>query len=93
MQNSEIPSSEVWSISGNFGKEGIPNLVQGSLIKCCQMFQNGRVTAFTVSELSPPPRLGLKKIDDLTFGYWISTFYKTSVKIFEVYQILDAMLG
>ena len=24
MQNSEIPLSEVWSISGNWGKHGIP---------------------------------------------------------------------
>ena len=53
MQNSEIPLSEVWSISGNWGKHGIPNLAQASLIKCCRMLQNGRVTAFTVSELSP----------------------------------------
>ena len=53
MQNSEIPLSEVWSISGNWGKHGIPNLARASLIKCCRMLQNGRVTAFTVSELSP----------------------------------------
>ena len=85
MQNSEIPSSEVWSISGNWGKQGIPNLAQASLIKCCRMLQNARVTAFTVSEFlsppPPPPRLGLKKIDDLTFGYWIRRFCKISVKI------------
>ena len=47
----EIPPSEFCPISGDWGELGIPNLVQKSLMKCFWMLQNGRVTAFTVSEL------------------------------------------
>ena len=48
----EIPPSKFCPISGDWGELGIPNLVQKSLMKCFWMLQNGRVTAFTVSELS-----------------------------------------
>ena len=72
IRKSEIPPSEFFSISGDQGKLGIPNLAQGPLIKFYWMLQNARVIAFTVSELlrenqwgervklpPPPLRLGL----------------------------------
>ena len=48
---SEIPPSEFYQISGEWGELGIPNLAQMFLIKCYWMMQNASVTAFTVSEL------------------------------------------
>ena len=48
---SEIPSSDFWLISEDWGEKGIPYLAQRSLIKCYWMLPNARVTAFTVSEL------------------------------------------
>ena len=48
---SEIHPSEFRSISGDWGKLGIPNLLRMSLMKCYWMLQNARFTAFTVSEL------------------------------------------
>ena len=47
----EIPPSEISSISVGWGKLGIPNLTCTFHIKCYWMLQNPRVTAFTVSEL------------------------------------------
>ena len=71
-RNPEIGNTPVWvrSISGEWGKLGIPYLAGMSLIKFDWMLQNARVTAFTVSELlrekqqrgkitPPQPRLGL----------------------------------
>ena len=51
VRKSEIPTSEFCSISRDWGKLGIPNLAQTSLIKCYWMLQNAWVTALTVSEL------------------------------------------
>ena len=51
MQKLEIPSPEFCPISGDWGKLGIPDLAQMSLIKCYWLLQNARVTAFTVSKL------------------------------------------
>ena len=51
MWKMEIRLSEFCPISGDWGKSGIRNLVQMSLIKCCWILQNSRVTAFTISEL------------------------------------------
>ena len=48
---SEIPPSELCPISGDWGKLGIPNIAQISLMNCYWVLQNARVTAFTVSEL------------------------------------------
>ena len=70
IQKSEIPTSEFFPVSGDWGKLWIPNLARMSLIECYWMLQNYRVTAFTVFELlrenqsgvkllSPLPRLGL----------------------------------
>ena len=50
IRKSEIPPCEFCPISGDWGKSGIPNLTQISLIKCYWMLQNARITAFTVSE-------------------------------------------
>ena len=47
----EIPLSEVWPLSGDWGKLGIRNLSRVFLIKCYWMLQNAIVTVFTVSEL------------------------------------------
>ena len=55
---SEIPSSEFCSISGDWGKERIPNLARTSLKKCYWILHNARVTAFTVSELLREIQLG-----------------------------------
>ena len=73
IRKSEICPSEFCPISRNWSELGIPNLARASLIKCYEMLQNARVTAFTVSELlreyqqdnlsnftfPPPPKLGL----------------------------------
>ena len=64
IRKSEIPPSEFCSISGDWGKLGIPNLARMSLMKCYWSMQNAKFAAFTVSEwgkLSPPPqpRLGV----------------------------------
>ena len=51
MRKLEIPPSEFCPISRGWGMLGIPNLAQMSLMKCCWLLQNAKVTAFTVSEL------------------------------------------
>ena len=52
IRKSEIPLSEFSTISRRLGgKQGIPNLVRTSLIKCYWMLVNARGTAFTVCEL------------------------------------------
>ena len=80
IRKSEIPSSSSSLISGQWGKSGIPNLAQMSLINCYSTLQNARVKAFTFSELlrenqqvgkiTPPPprpRLGLKSFVSFKF--------------------------
>ena len=68
IQKFEIPPSEFCSISGDWGRQVIQNLAWMPPIKCYWMLQNPRVTAFTISELRPPPPaipppgLGLKGI-------------------------------
>ena len=57
IRKSEIPPSELCSISGYWDKLRIPNMARASLIKCYWMMQNARVTAFTVSELLRKNRL------------------------------------
>ena len=47
----EIPPSEFWTISGDWGKLGIPNFAWMSLMKSYLMLQNARFAAFTVSKL------------------------------------------
>ena len=51
MCNSEIPPSEFYPISGDWGKLEISNLAILFLIKYYWMLQNVKVTAFTISEL------------------------------------------
>ena len=53
---SEIPPSELCTISGDWGELGIQNLARMSLYKCYYMLQNTRFTAFTISELLKEPR-------------------------------------
>ena len=76
MRKSEIPTSEFFSIAGDWGQLWIPNLARMSLIECYWMLQNSTVAAFTVFELirenqlggkitpppppPQPPRLGLR---------------------------------
>ena len=70
-------------MSGDWGKYGISNLAQTSLIKCYWMLQNTRVTTFTVAELLSEnqqegegggvvklllPRLGLNCVSYSDFG-------------------------
>ena len=72
-RKSEIPTSEFFPISGDWGELWISHLARMSLIECYWMLQNSRVTAFTVFELlrenqlggggnnpTSPPRLRLK---------------------------------
>ena len=68
-RNPEIrktPPSEFFSISGIWGKLGIPNLMQIFLIKCYLMLQNAMVTAFTVFELLTENQQGGRGIGPLT---------------------------
>ena len=51
IRKSEIPSSEFWPTSGDWGDLGIPNLARMSLRKCYWILQNATVTTFTFSEL------------------------------------------
>ena len=51
IRKSEIPPSEVCPMYGDWDELRISNLTRMSLIKCCWMPQNSRVTAFTVFEL------------------------------------------
>ena len=50
-RKSEIPPSEFFLISGDWGKLGIRNQGWMSLMKSYWMLQNARFTVFTVSEL------------------------------------------
>ena len=54
----EMPTSEFFLMSGDWGQLWIPNLARMSLIKCYWMLQNSRVTAFTVFELLRENKLG-----------------------------------
>ena len=47
----EIPPSEFFPISGDWGKLEITNLAREFLMKWYLMLQNARVTVLTVSEL------------------------------------------
>ena len=47
----ETSPSSFYSISGDWGELGIPNLALTSLIKSYWMLQNAKVIAFTISEL------------------------------------------
>ena len=75
IRKSEIPTSEFFPISGEWGELWIPNLARMSLIECYWMLQNSMVIAFTAFELLrenqlgggglklpplPQPKLGLK---------------------------------
>ena len=55
---SEIPLSEFYPISGDWGELWIPNLAHMSLIECHWMLHNSRVTAFTVFESLKENQLG-----------------------------------
>ena len=50
VQKTEIPPVKFYSISGDWGELGIPNLAWMSLIKCYWKLQSAKVTAFTISE-------------------------------------------
>ena len=60
IRKSEIPTSEFFPVSGDWGELWIPNLTQLSLIECYWMLQNSRVTGFTVFELLRENQLGSK---------------------------------
>ena len=83
-RNLEIGNTPVWvlpNIWRHWGKLGIPNLAQVSLMKCYGILQNARVTAFIVSELlgktnrgakipPPPPRPTQIKVSKLQSSYF-----------------------
>ena len=58
IRKSEIPLSEFYPISGDWGELWIPNLAHMSLIECHWMLHNSRVTAFTVFESLKENQLG-----------------------------------
>ena len=62
IRKSEIPMSEFFPISEDWGELWIPNLAKMSLIECYWMLQNNRVTAFIVFELLRENQLGDKII-------------------------------
>ena len=55
IRKSWIPQSELCLISGDWGKFGIPNLAQMSLIKCYRIGQNAGVKAFSFSVIIGKP--------------------------------------
>ena len=58
IRKSEIPPSEFFPISEDWGGLWMPNLARMSVIECYWMLQNFRVTAFTVFELLRKNQLG-----------------------------------
>ena len=58
IRKSEMPTSEFFPISEDWGKLWIPNLAAMSVIKCYWMLQNFRVTVFAVFELWRENQLG-----------------------------------
>ena len=56
----EIPPSEFFPVSGDWGKLWIPNLARTSVTECYWMLQNCRVTAFTVFDLLRENQLKVK---------------------------------
>ena len=58
IRKSEIPPSEFFPISGDWGELWIPNLARMFLIECYLMLQNAMVTAFTIFELLRENQLG-----------------------------------
>ena len=55
IQKFEIPMSKFYPISGDWGELGTPNFAWMSLMKCCWMQENARVTAFTVWFIKEKP--------------------------------------
>ena len=62
IRKSEITPSEFFTLFGDWGKLGMPNLANMSLIKYYWMLQNARMTAYTVSELLRENQQGGGKI-------------------------------
>ena len=60
IQKSEIPTSEFFPISWDWGELWTPNLTWMSLIECYWMLLNSRVTTFTFFELLRENQLGDK---------------------------------
>ena len=72
---SQIPQSEFCPVSWDCDKLEILNLVRISLIKCYEMLQNTRVTAFTVFELLRENQLGgrgkITPPSQISVKYWV----------------------
>ena len=66
IRKSEIPPSEFFRISGDWGELWIPNLQRMSLVECYWILENYRVTAFTVIVLLRKNELGGGKINPPT---------------------------
>ena len=62
IQKSEMPCSEFFPISGDWGELGIINLARMSLITCYWMLQNVRLISFTVSKLLRENQQGRKRL-------------------------------
>ena len=60
IRKSEIPTSEFFPISGDWGEWWIPNLAWMFLIECYWMLQNSRVAAVAIFELLRENHLGGK---------------------------------
>ena len=86
IRKSEIPTSEFFPISGDWGNLWIPHLVRMSLTECYWMLLKSRVTAFTVFELLrenqlvegggvkiPPTQIRVKKLRDVLKNHKIIT--------------------
>ena len=56
----EIPPSEFWPMSGDWGKLGIPQLVGMCIMQCYWILKNARVTVFIVSEFLREKQQGSK---------------------------------
>ena len=60
IQKSDIPSSELCLLSGDWSELWIPNMAHMSLMKSYWMLQNASVTAFSFSELLRENQQGVK---------------------------------
>ena len=85
IRKSEIPTSEFFPISGDWGDVWIPHSARMSLTECYWMRHKSRVTAFTVFELLrenqlvgggvkiPPTQIRVKKLRDVLKNHKIIT--------------------
>ena len=88
---SEIPSSEFFPVSGDWGEWWIPNLAWIFLIECYLMLHNSRVTALAMFELLRENQLGVGdaeggKITVRSRNYLKSDFSFIQIPVYNIWD-------